>query len=298
MLTLTYSRDRLSASARVRSSRASRRSPGPRGHAGLHREHRRAPEPPVLRRAHLGRVRLPADPVRRPHAVRISSRAFATSPPAWPRSATTSPLHRTLAFGIGAFVAAIGGMLYAWWFGSSRRDDGPDADHPATGHRRDRRAATDRGRLDRRARVPRHPNEITQSTSRCRLRPPGHRRTFNTVIGFIFLAIVIVSPGRPDGALGPPLPARRRGGPPREVEGGEAARRATARMKGGTADRQQSRVDHAATMAAHRARHGREDGRREAQVSGSLPLSAASWSSAATIGASRRLAKSTQSKRR
>ena len=26
-------------------------------------------------------------------------------------------LHRTLAFGIGAFIAALGGVLYAWWFG-------------------------------------------------------------------------------------------------------------------------------------------------------------------------------------
>ena len=35
-------------------------------------------------------------------------------------------LHRTLAFGIGAFIAAIGGVLYAWWFGQlSPDDDGP-----------------------------------------------------------------------------------------------------------------------------------------------------------------------------
>ena len=35
-------------------------------------------------------------------------------------------LHRTLAFGIGAFIAAIGGVLYAWWFGQlSPTDDGP-----------------------------------------------------------------------------------------------------------------------------------------------------------------------------
>jgi branched-chain amino acid transport system permease protein len=52
--------------------------------------------------------------------------------------------------------------------------------------------------------------------------------TFNTVIGFIFLAIVIVSP---DGLMG--LwdriwdAARRRGDPPREVEGSEAAVGAT-----------------------------------------------------------------------
>ena len=26
-------------------------------------------------------------------------------------------LHRTLAFGIGGLVAALGGVLYAWWFG-------------------------------------------------------------------------------------------------------------------------------------------------------------------------------------
>ena len=27
------------------------------------------------------------------------------------------PLHRTLAFGFGAFVAAIGGVLFVWWNG-------------------------------------------------------------------------------------------------------------------------------------------------------------------------------------
>ena len=64
-------------------------------------------------------------------------------------------------------------------------------------------------------------NEITNRIPSSGL--PVIGGTFNTVIGFIFLAIVIVSP---DGLMG--LwdriwdAARRRGGPPREVEGGEA----------------------------------------------------------------------------
>ena len=73
-------------------------------------------------------------------------------------------LHRTLAFGIGAFIAAIGGVLYAWWFGQlSPTTMGLDADHPAARHRRDRRAPADRGRVDRRVRVPRDQQRDHQS---------------------------------------------------------------------------------------------------------------------------------------
>ena len=125
-------------------------------------------------------------------------------------------LHRTLAFGIGAFVAAIGGVLYAWWFGQlSPTTMGLDAAIQLLviavigGLRRIEGAWI--GALAFLA--------INIPSSGL----PVIGGTFNTVIGFIFLAIVIVSP---DGLMG--LwdrmwdAARRRGGPPREVEGGEA----------------------------------------------------------------------------
>ena len=136
-------------------------------------------------------------------------------------------LHRTLAFGIGAFVAAIGGVLYAWWFGQlSPTTMGLDATIQLLviavigGLRRIEGAWI--GAIAFLA----INNEITNRIPSSGL--PVIGGTFNTVIGFIFLAIVIVSP---DGLMG--LwdriwdAARRRGGPPREVEGGEATVGAT-----------------------------------------------------------------------
>jgi branched-chain amino acid transport system permease protein len=131
-------------------------------------------------------------------------------------------LHRTLAFGIGAFIAALGGVLYAWWFGQlSPTTMGLDATIQMLviavigGLRRIEGAwigAIAFLTIN---------NEITNRIPSSGL--PVIGGTFNTVIGFIFLAIVIVSP---DGLMG--LwdrlwdAARRRGGPSQEVEGGEA----------------------------------------------------------------------------
>ena len=127
-------------------------------------------------------------------------------------------LHRTLAFGIGAFVAAIGGVLYAWWFGQLSPDDhGARRDDPAARHRGHRRPPADRGRMARRHRV--HRDQQRGDEPHPVLGLPVIGGTFNTVIGFIFLAIVIVSP---DGLMGiwdriwelaGGRPPRRRGAP-------------------------------------------------------------------------------------
>jgi len=123
-------------------------------------------------------------------------------------------LHRTLAFGIGAFVAALGGALYAWWFGQlSPTIMGLDATIQLLviavigGLRRIEGAW-----LGALAFLVIN-NEITNRIPASGL--PVIGGTFNTVIGFIFLAIVIISP---DGLMG--LwdriwdVGRRRGGPP------------------------------------------------------------------------------------
>lgn len=133
-------------------------------------------------------------------------------------------LHRTLAFGIGAFVAALGGVLYAWWFGQlSPTTMGLDATIQLLiiavvgGLRRIEGAW-----LGALAFIWIN-NEITNRIPSSGL--PVIGGTFNTVIGFIFLAIVIVSP---DGLMG--LwdrmwdAARRRGRPPQvDMEAPEAA---------------------------------------------------------------------------
>jgi branched-chain amino acid transport system permease protein len=133
-------------------------------------------------------------------------------------------LHRTLAFGIGAFVAALGGVLYAWWFGQlSPTIMGLDATIQLLviavigGLRR-----LEGAWLGALAFLVIN-NEITNRIPSSGL--PVIGGTFNTVIGFIFLAIVIVSP---DGLMGlweRAWDAVRRGsGPPQvEEEGIEAA---------------------------------------------------------------------------
>jgi branched-chain amino acid transport system permease protein len=131
-------------------------------------------------------------------------------------------LHRTLAFGIGSFIAALGGVLYAWWFGQlSPTTMGLDATIQLLviavigGLRRIEGAW-----LGAIAFLMIN-NEITNRIPSSGL--PVIGGTFNTVIGFIFLAIVIISP---DGLMGLWDRAweavRRRGGPPREVDGTEA----------------------------------------------------------------------------
>jgi branched-chain amino acid transport system permease protein len=132
-------------------------------------------------------------------------------------------LHRTLAFGIGAFVAALGGVLYAWWFGQlSPTTMGLDATIQLLiiavvgGLRRIEGAWV--GAL---AFIWVN-NEVTNRIPSDGL--PVIGGTFNTIIGFVFLALVIVSP---DGLMG--LwdriwdVARRRGRPPQvELEAPEA----------------------------------------------------------------------------
>ena len=107
-------------------------------------------------------------------------------------------LHRTLAFGVGAFVAAIGGVLYAWWFGQlSPTTMGLDATIQMLiiavlgGLRRIEGAWL--GAVAFLA----INNTVTNHIPSDGL--PIIGGTFNTVIGFIFLAIVIVSP---DGLMG------------------------------------------------------------------------------------------------
>ena len=107
-------------------------------------------------------------------------------------------LHRTLAFGVGAFVAAIGGILYAWWFGQlSPTTMGLDATIQLLiiavlgGLRRIEGAWL--GAIAFLA----INNTVTNHIPASGL--PIIGGTFNTVIGFIFLAIVIVSP---DGLMG------------------------------------------------------------------------------------------------
>jgi branched-chain amino acid transport system permease protein len=128
-------------------------------------------------------------------------------------------LHRTIAFGVGAFVAALGGVLYAWWFGQlSPTTLGLDATIQLLviavigGLRRIEGAWL--GAIAFLI----ISNEVTNRIPSSGL--PVIGGTFNTVIGFIFLAIVIVSP---DGLMGIWEriwdTARRRGSPPQvEIE--------------------------------------------------------------------------------
>jgi branched-chain amino acid transport system permease protein len=124
-------------------------------------------------------------------------------------------LHRTLAFAVGAFVAAVGGVLYAWWFGQlSPTTMGLDATIQLLiiavvgGLRRIEGAW-----LGALAFVWIN-NEVTNRIPSDGL--PVIGGSFNTIIGFIFLAIVIVSP---DGLMGIwdrvwDAARRRRGRPP------------------------------------------------------------------------------------
>jgi branched-chain amino acid transport system permease protein len=125
-------------------------------------------------------------------------------------------LHRTLAFGIGAFFAALSGVLYAWWFGQlSPTIMGLDATiqllviavigglHRIEG-----------AWLGALAFLVIN-NEITNRIPSSGL--PVIGGTFNTVIGLIFLAIVIVSPDGLMGMWDRLWSLAGRGGPPQGV---------------------------------------------------------------------------------
>jgi branched-chain amino acid transport system permease protein len=107
-------------------------------------------------------------------------------------------LHRTLAFGIGALVAALGGVLFAWWSGQlSPSNIGLQATIEllviAVIGGLTRIEGAWLGAL---AYIVIN-NEVTNRIPSDGL--PVIGGTFNTVIGFVFLAIVIVSP---DGLMG------------------------------------------------------------------------------------------------
>lgn len=107
-------------------------------------------------------------------------------------------LHRTLAFGIGAFVAAIGGVLFAWWSGQLSPSNIGLA---ATIELLVIAVIGGLGRIEGAwlgafAYIVIN-NEVTNRIPSGGL--PVIGGTFNTVIGVVFLAIVIASP---DGLIG------------------------------------------------------------------------------------------------
>jgi branched-chain amino acid transport system permease protein len=112
------------------------------------------------------------------------------------------PLHRTLAFGFGAFLAAIAGVLYAWFAGQVAPGD---VDLPQTINLLIIAVLGGLLRIEG-AWIGAFvffvmQNEITTSTHIPGLGFGGtlFGGSFNTLIGIIFLAIVVVSP---DGLLG------------------------------------------------------------------------------------------------
>jgi branched-chain amino acid transport system permease protein len=132
------------------------------------------------------------------------------------------PLHRTLAFGLAAFLAALAGVLYAWWEGQVAPGN---VGLGATIELLVMCVIGGLGRIEGAwlgafAFITIE-NQVREGGILDFLVPiPGLGGSFNTVIGLIFLAIVIVSP---DGLMG--LwnriweVARRRGGPPQVVAG-------------------------------------------------------------------------------
>ena len=97
-----------------------------------------------------------------------------------------------------AFIAALGGVLFVWWNGHidpASINIGAAIDLLVD--LRDRRSLPARGRVGRGARVRRDP-ELRATTRTL----PLVGGTFHTLIGAIFLLIVLVSPGGSDRDLG------------------------------------------------------------------------------------------------
>jgi branched-chain amino acid transport system permease protein len=112
------------------------------------------------------------------------------------------PLHRTIAFGFAAFIASLGGVLYAWWAGQVAPGD---VDLPQTISLLIMAVIGGLVRIEG-AWVGAFAfilmqNYITSSTHIPLLGFGGtlFGGSFNTLIGIIFLAIVVVSP---DGLMG------------------------------------------------------------------------------------------------
>ena len=125
------------------------------------------------------------------------------------------PLHRTLAFGFAAFVAALGGVLYAWWAGQVAPGD---VDLPQTISVLIMAVIGGLVRIEGAwvgaFAVVLMQNYITSGTHVPLLGFGGtlFGGSFNTVIGILFLVIVIVSPDGLMGLWGRIFETRRRSG--------------------------------------------------------------------------------------
>jgi branched-chain amino acid transport system permease protein len=137
------------------------------------------------------------------------------------------PLHRTLAFGFAAFVAALAGVLYAWWAGQVAPGD---VDLPQTISLLIMAVIGGLARIEGAwigafAFIVMQ-NEITTTTHVPLVGFGGtiFGGTFNTLIGIIFLAIVVVSPDGLMGLWGRIFETRRRpsGGEPATAAGAPA----------------------------------------------------------------------------
>ena len=145
------------------------------------------------------------------------------------------PLHRTLAFGFGAFLAALAGVLYAWFAGQVAPGD---VDLPQTINLLIMAVIGGLVRIEG-AWVGAFvffvmQNYITSSTHVPLLGFGGtlFGGSFNTLIGIIFLAIVVVSPDGLMGLWGRLFRTRRR------PEGGETKRYSRGRARELTTNRQ------------------------------------------------------------
>lgn len=126
-------------------------------------------------------------------------------------------LHRTLAFGLAGFIAALGGILYGWWNGVVAPDN---IGLPATVDMLVMAVIGGLGRIEG-AWLGAFTFIVINNYVRD-VSVPVLGGSFNTIIGFIFLAIVIVSPFGLMGAwdrLAAALFERRGGGPGPESTG-------------------------------------------------------------------------------
>ena len=211
MITLTYSVIAVYTLGQVtKISRLLRDRRHQQLHAGLDRRHPRPPEPPVLHRPR--RVAFVVTCVIR-YIVRtpfgIALQGVRDEPIRAASLGYNVPLHRTLAFGFGAFLAALAGVLYAWFAGQVAPGD---VDLPQTINLLIMAVIGGLVRIEG-AWVGAFvfflmQNYITSSTHIPLLGFGGtiFGGSFNTLIGIIFLAIVVVSPDGLHGAVGPALP--------------------------------------------------------------------------------------------